>query len=382
MKQFRAKSNLVLGTLFLISIISLYFIENNKIEVKSKWYDEKIEATKTTQRACSFIKNYRLTKGVFIDNVNDPNETAMIGQEFSPITTDRGFIDAKLTATNPNIAALIVQFLKETEVKENDHVAITMSGSFPVINIATIAACQVLKLKPIIICSVSASSYGATDPDFTWLDMESLLYNSGILKYKSVAASIGGGADIGRGLSPEGRELINTAIKRNNVILINEKSLEGNIDKRMLLFKTLTGDESIKTFINVGSGIASIGNPSNHDVIPSGLSTHLGECYKPEGVIKRMNKKGIPVIHFLNIVNLMRKYEMPVNPIPLPQAGEGRIFAETKYDIRIVAIAVSILTILIILIFIADKKFYQLGKDKVMNEYVNAPSDTSEDEEL
>ena len=54
-----------------------------------------------------------------------------------------------------------------------------------------------------------------------------------MLQSKSVAASIGGGFDIGRGLSPEGRELIVEAIKRNDVEFINEKHLENSIARRM-----------------------------------------------------------------------------------------------------------------------------------------------------
>ena len=95
----------------------------------------------------------------------------MIGQDITQITTDRGYIDSKLTSMNPNFAAVIVEMLKEADVKNNDVVAISFTGSLPGLNIAVMAAIQTLKLKPIIITSVGASNSGANDPYFTWLDM-------------------------------------------------------------------------------------------------------------------------------------------------------------------------------------------------------------------
>jgi poly-gamma-glutamate system protein len=113
-----------------------------------------------------------LRKSVFVDVVNDPNETALIGQDITPITTDRGYIEAKLTSTNPNFAAVVVDMLKESELEKNDVVAVAFTGSFPGLNIAVHSALQTLKLKPIIITSVGASNWGANDPYYTWLDME------------------------------------------------------------------------------------------------------------------------------------------------------------------------------------------------------------------
>src|SRR5210317_1920655 len=101
--------------------------------------------------------------------------------------------------------------LKEVRLKENDVVAVAFTGSFPGLNIAVLAALQTLNLYPLIITSIGASNWGANDPYFTWLDMERELYNAQIFKYRSIAASIGGGLDRGRGLSPEGRKLIKDA---------------------------------------------------------------------------------------------------------------------------------------------------------------------------
>lgn len=366
MVTFKAKSNIVLGLLFLLSLLAFIAVENGKNDVRQEYYNEKLEAARLAQRAEECIKNYRLENGVFIDDVNDPNQTALIGQEYSLITTDQGIIEAKLSATNPNFAAIVVQLLKDAGVKANDNVAIAVSGSLPGVNIAVFAAIETLKLKPTIITSVGASNFGANDPYFTWLDMESLLYDKDIFHFKSVAASIGGGNDAGRGLSPEGRDLITKAIERNGVEFINKKHLEESIAQRMEIYEKFSNGKTLKAYINVGGGIASLGNSVNGELIQSGLTRHLPMSnYPVHGVIVQMGRKGVPIIHLLNINQLLAKYDMPLNPVPLPEPGEGGIFVQKKYNLIVTAIATAILVAVIIIIYIAEKKRHQLGTDVV-----------------
>ena len=111
MYKFRAKSNIVLIVLSSLSLLAFIAVENSKVDVKQQWYDEKFEAAQLSQKAAKHIKDYRLENGIFIDDVNDPNQTALIGQEYTLITTDRGYIESKLSTTNPNFAAVIVQLL-------------------------------------------------------------------------------------------------------------------------------------------------------------------------------------------------------------------------------------------------------------------------------
>ncbi len=366
MVTFKAKSNIVLGLLFLLALLAFIAVENGKMDVKQDYYAEKLEAARLAQAAETHLKNYRLEKSIFIDDVNDPNQTALIGQEYSLITTDQGNIESKLSATNPNFAAVIVQLLKEAGLKENDPVAVAFSGSFPGMNISVMAAMETLKLKPVVITSVGASNFGANDPYFTWPDMESLLFEAGIFHHKSVAASIGGGNDIGRGLSPEGRELIIKAIERNKLEFINEKHLENSIAKRMEIYEKSAQPKEIKAFINVGGGIASLGNTINGQLIASGLTEHLPMSNFPlHGVIIQMGRKGIPIIHLLNIDQLLTKFGLPFNPVPLPEPGEGGIFIQKKYNLIITSIATAFLVVVIVIIYIKERKRHRLGTDIV-----------------
>ncbi len=368
MYKFRAKSNIVLGVLSFLSLLAFIAVENSKVDVKQDWYNEKLEAAQLSQLAAKSLKNYRLEKGIFIDEINDPNQTALIGQEYTLTTTDRGYIEAKLSSTNPNFAAIIVQLLKDAGLKENDNVAVAMTGSFPGLNISTLAALETLNLNPIIITSVGSSNFGANDPFFTWLDMEHVLNKEGVFQSKSIAASMGGGADIGRGLSPEGRGLIVKAIKRNNIDFIDEKHIENSINKRMELYNQFSNGKAIKAFINIGGGIASLGNTINGKLIPPGLTKFLPmKNFPVKGVIIEMGQQEIPIIHLLNINQLLSRYGLPQSPVPLPEPGTGEIFVQKKYSLIVTYIATLLLVILILVIYFSERKHHQLGADIVLS---------------
>lgn len=367
MKNFSAGSILVLSLLSLVSLAGLLLIENGKVNVKREWYDQKLEASILAKKAADVLKERRLQKGVFIDAINDPNRTALIGQDITPITTDRGYVEAKLTSLNPNFAAVVVDMLKEADLKEGDAVAVSFTGSFPGLNIAVHAALQTLKLKPVIITSVGASNWGANDPYYTWLDMETALYDSKVFNSKSVAASLGGGLDRGRGLSPEGRNLILSAVQRNGIELINEEYLENSIEKRLDIYKKQSSGP-IKLFINVGGGIASIGSIENYQFIPGGFSPPLQMMNYPiKGVLIRMSEDNIPFVHLLNINQLAAKYGLPVSPVPMPQPGEGDIFIQQRYNIALTIFVTFVLISFILVVLIMEKRRHKLGTESISN---------------
>jgi len=362
-----AGSKTVLSVLALLALMAFLAVEYGKEDVKLKYYEQKIEAAKLANEAGNYLKEFRMRRGVFVDVVNDPNETALIGQDITPITTDRGYIEAKLTATNPNFAAVVIDMLKEAELEKNDVVAVAFTGSFPGLNVAVHSAVQTLKLKPIIITSVGASNWGANDPYYTWLDMEKGLFNAGIFKYKSVVASIGGGLDRGRGLSPEGRQLITDAIARNKVEFINEEHLESSIQKRIELYNKYRKKDKIKAFINVGGGISSIGSIENAQFIPNGLSKTLPmKNFPVRGLLIQMAEKNIPVIHLLNVNQLAQQYGLPENPTPLPRPGEGEIFIQKRYSVLLTAGVTLFLTIAISFVFFMERKRHRLGTEQVI----------------
>lgn len=363
MEKISIRSTLVLSALAGVSICLLILVESTKKNRKEDWFDEKIEAAQLSERAMNYLKKVHFKNEIFVDNINDPNETGLIGEQYTPITTGSGSLPIKMSTTNPNFAAMVVQLLKDAGLKERDEIAVCMTGSFPALNVSVIAALQTLKIKPIIVTSVTASSWGANDPNFTWLDMEHELYESGIFSHRSSASSIGGNSDIGRALSLEGRDMIEDAIWRNQIKLINEGSLQGNIEKRLQLFEKNTNE--VKAFLNVGGGVASLGSDLNGQKIKNGtnFNVKLKEFIDKKGVMFEMAKKGLPIINLLNLESLMKKYELPMEPIPLPEIGKGKLYFAYKYQVSIVAFSLLTLIAMLLGIIYLDKKQHALGNE-------------------
>ena len=360
-----AKSKLSLILLMFVAIILFIWVENSRVFISDKYYEEKLAAAKLMQKAELAIKEYRNSEGVYIDEVNDPNRTGMIGDKQSSIVTDRGDLTSKLTSLNPNFAAVIVEMFKEANLKKGDNVAISYTGSFPALNIAVLSAVQVLELNPIIISSVGASMFGATDPEFTWLDMEDFFIQKDIIKYKSIAASIGGGRDLGRGLSKNGRELIIENINKHNVQLIHTETLEQNILQKMNIYKAFSKND-IALYVNIGGGLSSIGATLNGRLIEPGLHRYLTLTNTPlKGTMLLYVDEGIPIIHLLDITKLAEKYKLPLAPDPLPQPGNGSMFSNEKYDLRIATISFVILLILILIVIFFDHKELKIKDDEI-----------------
>ncbi len=345
--------NYLLIFVTIISSLVIFFTLHNKTKYYAPYYTEKIESARLTKIFFEKIKQERLKKGIMIDPVNDPNQTGLIGLEHSPITSEPGDLNAKLTTTNPNISAAIVELLKKCHLKEGDIVAVSLSGSFPALNLATLSAIQILNLEPIIITSASASMWGANIPELTWLDMENILFQTRLLKFRSVAASLGGIDDIGRGLSPEGRKMLATAIKRNNIQELSSKDLEEAIEKRFKLYQEIAGVKKISCFINIGGGATALAGYE----LPTGVLDPLTYSLH-QGLTGRFLRNSVRVININNINHLARRYELPIAPIPVPEIGTGKLYYEYRYSVVLATIFLIFLSVIIFLVLRIDIDYY------------------------
>ena len=352
-------SNRVLTGLALLALLCTLGVERFKVERKARYYSDKVSASELTRRAQEIVKEGRLERGLSIDPINDPNDTGLIGPQYTLITTDRAALRMKLTSTNPTLAAVVVHLLKQARARKGDVIGVAFTGASPGMNIAVLAAIETLDLRPIIITSVGASSWGATDPAYTWLDMETELNRRGIFKHTSMAASLGGGADVGNGLSPRGRRLIREAIERNGQIFIEGSSLEENILQRMAIYDSLRADRRMSVFINVGGGLASLGSGQNAKLIPPGLTKRLGmRAFPRKGVTILMAERGVPIIHLLEIDRIAEKFDLPLEPIPLPEIGEGKIFSEAMYSVPLAVILLVVYSLFMFCFIRFDMKHY------------------------
>ncbi len=342
-----------LVVLSIIAVLSLIVSINSTTIDISPSYDLKIKAARLMQESMLVLKNNRMESGVFIDDENDPNETGLVGSPFSLITTDEGNLDAKLTTLDPNFSAGMVDLMFEMRLQRGDTIAILLTGSMPGANIAVLTAAKAIGLVPIMITSVGASQWGANHVDFTWLDMEAILYNNGFITNRSIAASIGGRNDIGRLLSPDGRGIIVNNILNHGIPIIKKTKLAENIEERMQLFERYINIEDYSAMINIGGGVASLGTSFNSKLLAAGIVSRAEVTEISlreggiEGTLSKFVQKNVPVLHVLNIKSLTEQLGMPFAPIPIPEIGSGSLYAEERYNILVSAVCLIVVCILV-----------------------------------
>jgi poly-gamma-glutamate system protein len=220
------------------------------------------------------------------------------------------------------------------------------------LNIAALAAIHVLQLEPVIISSVGASTYGANEPSWTWLDMESILREKGIFPYRSQAASLGGLAKTQGGLGGQGIDMAREAIRRNKIPYLDEEgeeSLPEDLARRLALYEKNLGGKRLSVFVNVGGSLTSLGDCPEGRKLPVGLLRYVPISDHPRrGIIFRMKEKGVPVIHLLNINKIAVRYGLAIDPFPLPPIPSGRVMHPGAY-IRSFALSGTILLFLLAL---------------------------------
>jgi poly-gamma-glutamate system protein len=247
----------------------------------------------------------------------------------------------------------------------------------PGANIALYSACEVMGIEPVVITSLGSSTWGANHPELTWLDMEKALYDAKLIRFRSVAASLGGGTDNGRGLSAIGRKLLLDAIKRHDVNLIfsgnpdslleARGSLRDNIDERMEIYSNKSKGQPYKAYINIGGGLASLGSTQNGKLIPSGVNLNLSNRNFPaRGVINNMAERKIPIIHILRLADIARSYGIPSDVTPAPVVGEDPIFFRDEYSISSTIIYTALLIIIVGAFIRIDVKYYIKRQTKIL----------------
>jgi poly-gamma-glutamate system protein len=349
-----------------VASLTLYALAERSLQpVHADAYHKKIEAVRIMQRAEKIIGDARRARGLAVDARNDPEGYGIIGPQFTLITTDRGSQTAKSLAAHPNFAAAVTQMLLQAGVREGDLVAVGMTGSLPGFNLAVLSACRAIGADPIIITSAGASMFGANDPEMTWLDMEALTASKGLWSYRSVAASLGGGGDVGRGLSPAGRQLLRDAIERNGAIYLEPTSVFEGVKQRVAIYDSVASSRRkfIRCYVNVGGGVASLGGAQNGRLIPPGLSRRLTtRNYPNRGVVNVLGERRIPIIHLLQVERLARDFDITdagLNPV---KPGAGLLFIRYRYNLWIVAASVIVLLFANLFVLRHDLRQQWLGK--------------------
>jgi len=348
-----------------VALIGILCVEHFKIYVPAPHYDEKLAAATLMKKGMNVIDHYRM-EHTSDENTDDDHthiagdtdnkkakmESGLIGIPFSPITTIISHREYKQITINPNWAAVMIDFYKQAGVKKGDTIAAGFSGSFPALNLAVLAAAEIMQLKVIAIYSVASSGYGANIPNLSWPDMNRILNEEGIISTRPVAASLGGAQDIGRGIKTEGIQLLKNIISRNKVEFIHTKTEPDNLNQRMEIYYKYAGDNDIKAYVNVGGGLISVGGYYIKKLFKPGLNKVMSEpAVGFDSVMVSFAKKSVPVIHIRHIRALCKASNMPSELNKIPPPGQGVIFGNYKYN-QLLVIFVLIFICVLLLVFV------------------------------
>lgn len=336
-------STTALIVIALVALAGLILVETMRREDTKADYGKMVAAAEQTQQAMQRIGDLR-RRMQRIDADVDPQESGMIGVSSSPVTSLSGNLTAKQTTINPNWAAVIVRMMREAGVEQGDTVAVALSGSFPVLNIATYAAIEQIGARPIVIVSGSASQWGANIPGLTWIEMARELRAAGLIETREVAASLGGAEDRGIGVPERGREIIGDAIADAGLLLLMPSSLEESVARRIALYTRFSNGQPIRAYINVGGGSASTGPAAIDQYFQSGVITSAQpKAFAVESVTGHFLKEDVPVLNISGISTIARRYGLPIAPLVKQPIGSGGVYSTESYRTGLAAFWIILL---------------------------------------
>lgn len=287
-------------------------------------YTQMVRAAHKMESAIQVVRGVRTRHGLMQPRTVDPNQTGLIGSEYTDTTTSLGDLVAKRTVTNPDLAAAITRRLYDVALPPGSPVLVVVSGSFVGANIAAIIALETLGHRPVLVSSLGASMYGATDAALTWLDIEAELLRRDIIRTRSSAVVIGGGSGTGGGLIESGVEQLRAAAARNGVPLIESADLSELLDGVEATAAAVAKDP-IALLVNSGGSVAALGTCEDGNQIPTLVIGREIACTAGlPGLIVRASRRGVPVLHLLNIKGLATEWGLPFDPTPLPTVGNNK----------------------------------------------------------
>lgn len=327
----------LLAAAVLLAVSTAATLAGGKV-VLAKNYAVKQEAAQIMQQCMEQVKVYKEDLGVPLEK-EDWFQTGMIGTSFTGITTTLGAIEAKRTTANPDMAALVVQLLEEAGIQPGDTVGAGFSGSFPAMNLAVLSACAAMDINLVYISSVGASTYGANQPQLTFPDMVYRLVEDGLLPQHGIAVSLGGASDCGLDMDPDLARQIQNRLEQRPIPLLYEEDFATNIQMRMELYQAYG---PITCFLGVGGNLTTSGLRENELSLSWGViePDRVKTVDETSGLLQRYNAQGLPVIHLLNIKQLVADYGLAYDPERLPAPGESAIYHTTQYPRLYVALGV------------------------------------------
>jgi poly-gamma-glutamate system protein len=277
------------------------------------------EAVDTAVRGQEAVRRARAAKHLKI-NPGDRFSTGLIGVASSPVTTELGSLDSHRTTTDPVFAAAVVQMLYRAGVRRGGLVAVGQTGSYPGFDLDVAAAVEAMGATPVTVSMLGSSAYGATEPKFTWVDMEKALVDAGVLHHRSVAVGPGGslaGTDAAR------RYRLAQGSGLTTLPVLPPGEAVNYLDRLYVRAANRLG-RPIAAFVDVGGSSAIIGSPGAETILKPGVSRPRWTPFQARrlGVVGRMALRGIPIVAMVNVGALSRRFGVPFDPHLRPSARD------------------------------------------------------------
>ena len=351
-KKLSIRSAKVLLVLGVVSITVLTIVEHSITLQRQVYYEEKLKASLLNHHFQNYIiESFGKSDGDSDIEVNERLSLALLGT---------GKLSNKLITINPNFSAMIVDQFKRAGIERGDVVVLCCSNSYPALNLATCAAIESLELTPILITLETKPKDKERKSRRIWYAMQESLYKQGLISFQSESIVVSEYQNACSTSYVEGIEYQLNNEDKKRFGLFNMSRLNESIKCASVHLNQV---KNIKLFINIGGGVVSLGSYKNASKLPSGLHLRLkpGKFKDKQGVLFEMAEKKIPVLNLFNVQELVYKYDLPKDALPLCKAGEGTLFQEYKYNMVIVVITTTIFMVFIITVLYHDKKQNTLG---------------------
>ena len=247
----------------------------------------------------------------------DPALSGLVGHEEGVFTTSLGQLEAKQSAAQSGWCRVIACLLDSLQVDEKDTVAVTMTGSFPGLNLAVLLTLEAGGIPYRCISSLGASTFGANDSTFNWPLVEGWLRQRRLLRTGSLAITPGGSGDRLNGHELDAMRAAEEALRPHKASL-HPASLQQAVE----LSRELLGPRpSLSLLVNVGGSHPVLGGNDFGRQMPGGLlgegsssPAQAGDEAGTVGVMQLYWQEGLPILHFSDIVRLAREWGLPAPP--------------------------------------------------------------------
>ena len=258
------------------------------------------------------LSQWRQQNGTATPAENDPWQCGMIGLEWSGVTTTLGDLASKRTACNPAWAIQFMRWFNKLNLEPGDHIAIYSSASFPGLLLNALTAAEEMQLELLLVVSLGASTWGANHPDALWPAQAVELRRGGFIRKRADYYTLGAGAELGHGLSPEGEAMLRQAANAAGVELL----MAGNLEEMIALKSELLEGFQPRVFISIGGSQANLGTDEDVLKLQTGFVPANEASIAGNGVVGYAMQNGIPVIHMLNIKSISDRVGIPYDSVP------------------------------------------------------------------